>query len=120
MATTSKTRLSVAVRFFRRVAQSAPQALSGDRDDPVDNDALGRAPECPRSAARAPRPTRGREGRYDRAQTECTTETPMAPAIVASTVLLPTSVLIGVVRRVVLMSVIDVIGKSHVNAGKAK
>jgi hypothetical protein len=46
LVTMSKTRLSVAVRFSGAV-QSAPQALKADRDDPVDNDALGRTREGP-------------------------------------------------------------------------
>jgi hypothetical protein len=33
--------------IFRRAVQSAPRVLKADRDDPVDNDALGRAREGP-------------------------------------------------------------------------
>jgi hypothetical protein len=40
--------------IFRRAVQSAPRVLKADRDDPVDNDALGRAREGPRSKDGAP------------------------------------------------------------------
>jgi hypothetical protein len=50
LVTTSKTSLSVAVRFS---VPSARQALKGDQEDPVDDDALGRTRQRP-AALRVP------------------------------------------------------------------